>query len=262
MQGRLALLVRMKQHLTHCALFSALILAGCAEFDPGPTVEDLQLTIDALKTQTRDAQRTVADLRAELETRRQELGTALVARAQFEGKLRETERRLTEARQVVELQREELARARDERAGVAHGGRNLRSQLRQLQQQLAQHDQLQQKTVNPTRPQVRSRAVGRTGQQEATVEKAERQDAARRAAIPAGRVNPVSPASLVPMQPLDDSTAVPPGKIVVKYGDTLWSLSRRYRVNLTELRALNNLATDRILAGQELLLPPPSGDAG
>ena len=262
MQGRLIVLVHMKQHLTYCALFSALIVAGCAEFDPGPTMEDLQLTIDALKTQTRDAQRTVADLRAELETRRQELGAALVARAQMEGKLREADRRLTEARQVVELQREELARARDERAGVAHGGRNLRSQLHQLQQQLAQHDQLQQKMVSPTRPRVRSRAVGRTGQPDVTVERAERQDAARRAAVPAVRVNPVSPASLVPTQPLDDSTAFPPGKIVVKYGDTLWSLSRRYRVDLMELRALNKLATDRILAGQELLLPPPSGDAG
>ena len=252
----------MKKRLTQCALFSALILAGCAEFDPGPTVDDLQLTIDALKTQTRDAQRTVADLRAELETRRQELGTALVARAQLEGKLREVERRLTEARQVVELQREELARARDERAGVAQGGRNLRSQLRQLQQQLAQHDQLQQKTVNPTRPQVRSRAVGRARQQEATVERAERKDAVRRAAVPAARVNPASPTSLDPMQPLDDSTALSLGKIIVKPGDTLWSLSRRYRVDLMELRALNQLATDRILAGQELFLPPASGEAG
>ena len=262
MQGRLIVHVRMTQHLTYCALFSALILAGCAEFDPGPTMEDLQLTIDALKTQTRDAQRTVADLRAELETRRQELGAALVARAQMEGKLREAERRLTEARQVVELQREELARARDERAGVTHGGRNLRSQLRQLQQQLAQHDQLQQKMVSPTRPQVRSRAVGRTGQPDVTVERAERQNAARRAAVPAARVNQVSPASSVPMQPIDDPTAIPPGKIVVKYGDTLWSLSRRYRVDLMELRALNKLATDRILAGQELFLPPPLGDGG
>lgn len=256
------MLVRMKNHLIHGALFSALILAGCAEFDPGPTVEDLQLTIDALKTQTRDAQRTVADVRAELETRRQELGAALVARAQLEGKLREAERRLTEARQVVQLQREELARARDERAGVAQGGRNFRSQLRQLQQQLEQHDQLQQKMVNPTRPRVRSRAVGSTRQQEATVERAERNDAARRAVAPAARVNPESPTSLNPTRPVDDSTASSPGKIVVKPGDTLWSLARRYRVDLMELQALNQLATDRILAGQVLFLPPASGDAG
>lgn len=252
----------MKNHLTQCALFSALILAGCAEFDPGPTVEDLQLTIDALKTQTRDAQRTVADLRAELETRRQELGAALVARAQSEGKLREVERRLAEARQVVELQREELARARDERAGMSHGGRNLRAQLRQLQQKLAQHDQLEQQRADLARSQVRSRAVGRTRQQEVTVERAERNDAARRAAIPAARVNPASPRSLDPFQPVDDSTALPLGKIVVKSGDTLWSLARRYRVNLTELRAVNQLATDRILAGQDLFLPPASGDPG
>ncbi len=262
MQDQPAVFVRTMKHLTHCALFSAVILAGCAEFDPGPTVEDLQLTIDALKTQTRDAQRTVADLRAELETRRQELGAALVARAQLEGKLHETERRFTEARQVVELQREELARARDERAGVAHGGRNLRSQLRQLQQQLAQHDQLQQQMVNPSRPQVRARAMGRAHQQEATVKMAGRQDAVRRAAVPAARMNPSSPTSPDPAQPVDDSTVLPLRKIVVKPGDTLWSLARRYRVDLMELRILNQLTTDRILAGQDLFLPPASGDAG
>jgi len=262
MQDQPAVFVRTMKHLTHCALFSAVILAGCAEFDPGPTVEDLQLTIDALKTQTRDAQRTVADLRAELETRRQELGTALVARAQLEGKLHETERRFTEARQVVELQREELARAREERAGVAHGGRNLRSQLRRLQQQLAQIDQLQQQMVNPSRPQVRARAMGRAHQQEATVKMAGRQDAVRRAAVPAARMNPSSPTSPDPAQPVDDSTVLPLRKIVVKPGDTLWSLSRRYRVDLMELRALNQLTTDRILAGQDLFLPPASGDAG
>ena len=116
--------------------------------------------------------------------------------------------------------------------------------------------------VSPTPPQVRSRAVGRNGQPNTTHEKAERQDAARRAAAPAVRVNPVPPASLVTTQPLDDPTAFSPAKIVVKYGDTLWSLSRRYRVDLMELRALNKLVSDRILAGQELLLPPPLGDAG
>jgi LysM repeat protein len=34
-------------------------------------------------------------------------------------------------------------------------------------------------------------------------------------------------------------------------------LARKYRVDLTELKAANNLATDLIFPGQELVLPNP-----
>lgn len=75
-------------------------------------------------------------------------------------------------------------------------------------------------------------------------------------------MNPSSPTSPDPAQPVDDSTVLPLRKIVVKPGDTLWSLARRYRVDLMELRTLNLLTTDRILAGHDLFLPPASGEAG
>jgi len=41
----------------------------------------------------------------------------------------------------------------------------------------------------------------------------------------------------------------------VERGDTLWGLARTYRVRLAELKARNNLVTDRIVPGQELILP-------
>ena len=110
-------------------------LAACGELEPmvEPEVSDLQLTVDALKTQVRDTQRNLAELRAEMEARRQELAEAHVARAQLEGRLREAERRLAEARQIVNLQREELMVARAEREKIARGSLQLQSQLRQMQ---------------------------------------------------------------------------------------------------------------------------------
>ena len=74
-----------------CALgFASALLVGCGELEPmrEPEVVDLELTADTLKASVRDAQRTVAELRADLEARRRELAEAQVARAQFEGRVR------------------------------------------------------------------------------------------------------------------------------------------------------------------------------
>jgi hypothetical protein len=67
------------------------LFGGCGELEPmrEPEVVDLQLTTDTLKASVRDAQRTVAELRADLEVRRSELAEAQVARAQLEGRVRE-----------------------------------------------------------------------------------------------------------------------------------------------------------------------------
>ena len=73
---------------------------------------ELELTTDTLKASVRDAQRMIAELRADLEAQRGELAEAQIARAQLEGQVREAERRIIEARQVIELQREELATVR------------------------------------------------------------------------------------------------------------------------------------------------------
>ncbi|HSQ50908.1 MAG TPA: LysM peptidoglycan-binding domain-containing protein [Nitrospiraceae bacterium] len=43
--------------------------------------------------------------------------------------------------------------------------------------------------------------------------------------------------------------------VTVKSGDTLWSISQKYRVHLEQLRALNQLRDNRIVIGQALWLP-------
>jgi LysM repeat protein len=42
---------------------------------------------------------------------------------------------------------------------------------------------------------------------------------------------------------------------VVKRGDSLWSISRLYNITVDEIKTANNLTTDMIYAGQELLIP-------
>ncbi len=44
---------------------------------------------------------------------------------------------------------------------------------------------------------------------------------------------------------------------VIQSGDTLWAISRRFGVDLDELRTLNNLTDDIIYPGQVLYLPIP-----
>ncbi len=110
----------------------AIAVSACGELEPmvEPEMVDLQLTLDTLRTQVRDAQRNLAEVRTELDSRRQELADAQVARAQLEGRVREAERRVTEARQVIELQREELIAAKTERERVF---RSSSQQLKPLQ---------------------------------------------------------------------------------------------------------------------------------
>ncbi len=123
-----------------CAIgFASALFVGCGELEPmrEPEVVDLELTTDTLKASVRDAQRTVAELRADIEARRRELAEAQVARAQLEGRVREAERRVIEARQVIELQREELAAARTERERVSRSSLQLQGQMKQLQKQLS-----------------------------------------------------------------------------------------------------------------------------
>jgi len=103
-----------------CVGVLALAITGCGELEPivEPEIVDLQLTMDTLRTQVRETQRNLAEVRAELESGRQELADAQVARAQLEGRVREAERRVSEARHVIEVQREELLAARAERERV------------------------------------------------------------------------------------------------------------------------------------------------
>ncbi len=59
------------------------------------------------------------------------------------------------------------------------------------------------------------------------------------------------------------SPVVSPGtgdKYVVKPGDTLWNISRKFNIPLDELIAANNIANPaRLYPGQVIVLPPSSG---
>ena len=235
-------------------VLTAAAVSGCGELEPiaEPEAIDSQLTIDTLKTQVRDTQRSLTELRIELESRRQELAEVQVARAQLEGRVREAERRLVEARQVVELQREELIAARAERERVFRSSVQLQNQLKQLQKQRAkpgrQTDGNQDVSPAPAGAAVRKgpRAIPLPSIHEA----------------PAGRPRvPVTPAAMasdsgIGGQPIEQSVQTEPARqVTIKSGDTLWSIARRYRVSLQRLRMLNGLADDQIEVGQILQLP-------
>ena len=243
-----------------CAVgFASALFAGCGELEPmrEPEVVDLELTTDTLKASVRDAQRTVAELRTDIEARRRELAEAQVARAQLEGRVREAERRVIEARQVIELQREELAAARTERERVSRSSLQLQGQMKRLQKQLSKagisgpaHD------GQETAPLSSSGAM-RKGQ--------------KAVPVPAQRNQPsefletpqvvATPANREPSSEVEEQR--PPTKHVsVKPGDTLWRIAQKYRVSVEHLRTINQLTDNNIVIGQALWLPddrPMSG---
>ncbi len=239
-------------------LIPLLAFFGCAPLEPmaEPEVSDLQLTVETLKTAIRDAQRTVTELRTEIESRRKELAESQVARAQLEGRVREAERRLVEARQVVELQREELAAARSERERVARTGQQLHGQLKRLQKQLTDMSRRQQgqsdATSMPNRPAVK--VPSNPVSMENSSAPQTRPAAAR--ALPASPKMDESAAEQENYPPTDTRQSQL-RTISVRAGDTLWSIAQRYQVDLSELRVLNELTDNRILAGQALWLPAP-----
>ena len=221
--------------ITLCVLaVVALAASACGELEPmiEPEMVDLQLTLDTLRTQVRDAQRNLAEVRTELESRRQELADAQVARAQLEGRVREAERRVTEARQVIELQREELIAAKTERERVF---RSSSQQLKQLQ---------------------------RRGAKSGGLDSAERGASAvpTDATLPWFFTNPSRSATpaINGLSSKGTATAVavrrqpPLTEIVVKQGDTLYSLASKYRMTLSRLRSLNHVSDDQIIVGQIL----------
>ena len=238
-----------------CLIIGPWSITGCGSLEPiaEQEVSDLQLTVDTLRTSLRDAQRSIAELRTELEARRQELADSQIARAQMDGKIREAERRLVEARHVIDLQREELTASRAERQRVVHASAALQSQLKQLQKQLSklgkQADSGNEAGATPAalssvkkrQPAVRPVTMGqdeRIPDRELPVQDTE-----------SGQVAEETSTS--------GSTPLSNGRIrvAVKPGDTLWSIAQRHHVSVQELRALNQMGDDRILVGQALWLP-------
>jgi len=226
--------------MTLCALAVFVLFGtGCGELEPivEPEIVDLQLTMDTLRTQVRDNQRSLTEVRAELESRRQELADAQVARAQLEGRVREAERRVSEARHVIEVQREELLAARAERERVFRSSSQPHTQMRQLQK----------RTAKPDMPPALDPDAGFTP---AGASLPWSFTAPVPAATPAVNSFPAkrsaSAAALRPNPPIKE--------IIVKPGDTLWSLARKYRMGLNRLRSINQLTDNQIEVGQILLV--------
>lgn len=238
-----------------------LLMGGCADLEPmeDPDVADYHLTIDTMRAAAREAERNLADLRLELDSQRQELSAALIARAQLEGRLREVERRLADARHIIELQREELAgiRVERERSSKLEAPPAPRTKLRSKRQAQPVPPSIGQAMPSPPVPPVAS---------------------------PVPQVpEPPPPAAVLPDQspstdPMPEPTAPvlqPDGggspvsfrresggtaesfvrRIAVQAGDTLWRLARRYGVDVEALRALNGLSGDLIQVGQALMIP-------
>jgi hypothetical protein len=225
-----------------------------------PEVVDLELTTDTLKASVRDAQRIAAELRADLEARRRELAEAQVARAQLEGRVREAERRVVEARQVIELQREELAAARTERAHLSRSSLQLHGQMKSLSRtgkSNPAHDG-QGVVALPSSGSIRK---GQKAMQ-VPIQRNQSSEFLQTSQL-ASRSDAVMP---VPENPGVSSRVeqpmTPTKYVSVKPGDTLWSISQRYRVQLEHLRALNQLTDNRIVIGQALWLPQDRSISG
>lgn len=245
-----------------CAVgFASALFAGCGELEPmlEPEVVDLQLTTDTLKTSVRDAQRMVAELRTDLEVRRRELAEAQVARAQLEGRVREAERRVIEARQVIELQREELAAARTGRERVSRSSLQLQGQMKQLQKQLSRTGKSGSENDGQAAGPLPSSGAMRKGQKPmpgpAQVnEPPEFLERPQMVATPAAVVQVPVPVNHEPLSEVEEQRA-PTQHVSVKSGDTLWRIARKYRVNVEDLRTLNQMTDNRIVIGQALWLP-------
>jgi len=54
--------------------------------------------------------------------------------------------------------------------------------------------------------------------------------------------------------------AVVPGYHMVKQGETLYSIARRYNVTVLELKALNDMQSDTLKIGEELIVVPQNGE--
>jgi len=242
-----------------CAVcLASVLLAACGELEPmlEPEVVDLQLTTDTLKTSVRDAQRMVAELRADLDTRRKELAEAQVARAQLEGRVREAERRVIEARQVIELQREELSAARTEREHVLKSSLQLQNHMKKLQKQLSKkgkstsgNDVEAAALPSGGALQTDRNAMQTVTQKNQPSEFAETPQMVSNPAVV--RQMPVSHESSPEIQ----KQMAPAQHVSVQPGDTLWSIAKKYCVNVERLRAVNQLSGNRIVIGQALRLP-------
>ena len=228
------------------------VLGGCEGLHT--TTRDLQMVETAARAESQQAQRTLLDLRAGIQVLQRELGAARAAQARTEGAVRETERQLMEAQQVVDLQREELAQARAERERLVQAGRDMQGQLAEL-------GNLRQQVADAAREQGRIKTLEETvekyAKEMADFKAVLRKPAARPRQSPTGlgQVMPIPAGPQNMVLAVGGSATASQRAIIVQRGDTLWDLARKHQVNLMMLKTLNDLETDLIVPGQELVLP-------
>jgi LysM repeat protein len=190
-------------------------------------------------------QRTILDLRIEIQNLQRELGVARAAQARLDGELKEAKHRVVEAQRMAEAQHEELAKVREEREKMAHAGRDVQGQLVEL-------GRLRQQVADTTRDQTRIQAL------ETALEKQSQEVSELKASVEKNLAKSKTK-NANRTTPTGVSNGSPPRKITVQPGDTLQDLARKHRVDPTELKTLNKLTTERLIPGQELLLPDPKG---
>ena len=229
------------------------IVAGCAG---NASVRDFQVTQAAFKAESTQAQRTIMDLRAEMQVIQRELGAARATQARLEGELREAQRRAQESHRAVEGQREELVRTREERDRLAAISRDLQGQLVELGRL---RQQLDETGRDQSRLQALELAIERHTKELTELKSAMQKLLTRSKQGPAGRKMAVpiykDVSDQFPRSGESGESASP--TVIVERGDTLWGLARKHRVRLSELTEVNNLTSDRIRPGQELILPKP-----
>jgi len=229
------------------------IVAGCAG---NASVRDFQVTQAAFKAESTQAQRTIMDLRAEMQVIQRELGAARATQARLEGELREAQRRAQESHRAVEGQREELVRTREERDRLAAISRDLQGQLVELGRL---RQQVSEAGRDQSRLQALELAIERHTKELTELKSAMQKLLTRSKQGPAGRKMAVPIYKDVSDQPaLSGESAVSASRmVIVERGDTLWELARKHRVRLSELMVVNHLTSDLIRPGQELILPEP-----
>jgi predicted nucleic acid-binding Zn-ribbon protein len=212
-----------------------LLLMGCASMLP----QDYMVMQEALKQEAFQAQQTSVSLHVQVQVLEEQLGAARAAQARVQGELRDSERRLNVALRVAESQRDDVIKARESRE--------------QLVQATDELNRLRQRVADTDREYKRMRVL------QTSIHRLTEQVAMLNTSVRDGLVHS-KPSAVSTDEVVSDllSEHIKPARIlIVKSGDTLFSLAKRYAVGLAELKNTNRLANNRILVGQLLVVPEP-----
>jgi LysM repeat protein len=223
----------MRINCLHLAFTMSLLLTGCASLLP----QDHMVIQEALKQEAAQAHHTAAGLHAQVQMLEEQLGTARAAQARVQGDLRDSERRLVDAQRAADLHRDELTRAREVREQLAQ----TTNELNRLRQQVADNDREQK------RMRVLQTSLSKLTQEVAVLSTTVRD------AI--GQAKPASYSADDVVEALLAERMKSSRIAIVKAGDTLFGIAKRYAIALSDLKTINGLRGDRILVGQMLVIP-------